>query len=435
MAHIMGLDEEEAMSVKPVLSTCLRVYDDATILPQGHRSIESNAFKNVVMRFDGQEGSLMADAFSCNWFAGASALRVPNEIAEPLLRDPSKRAEALAKLVDAIPSEMEGADVQVGPELDGDEHDRDTKPWTAGFDSPGCCVGLYSAQQSRAPEASLSGMHRIHNAYFLVCKAGGGVAAQTFHSRLATALGKGLSLDAALKEGTLPGAQGLRRVSLSAQRNRARILEMAARAIGFHTVDTIGDNASPVDTPYRQAIVQLNVHTNVLREVQGGGGRTVWQYAAGCVDATASQGILSASNPQEGFVMLTDANGGYKINLRNRAMNCIPFSSVRIATNKDIVIHAAEEHKRAISSGKDAHPDAQWVRDRFGWKVKPSSSGMHLEPPTLWGTHSSEEFVTAFGRELGLQACRVVRLQPEIVAIAGTEAAKLRAATKHVSKR
>ena len=90
--------------------------------------------------------------------------------------------------MDAIPSEMEGSDVQVGPELDGDEQDRDRAPWIAGFDSPGCCVGLYSAQQSRAPEAHMAGMHRIHSAYFLVCKAGAGLAGQTFHSRLVAAL-------------------------------------------------------------------------------------------------------------------------------------------------------------------------------------------------------------------------------------------------------
>ena len=434
MAHIMGLDEEEAASVKPALSAVLRVYDDATILPQGHRSMESNAFKNVAMHIDGNEPQLMADAFSPNWFSGVSVLQVPAGVAEPLMRDPRKRAEALLKLVAAIPSEMEGADVQVGPELDGDEHDRDTKAWVAGFDSPSCCVGLYSAQQSRSPDSGLTGMHRIHNAYFLVCKAGGGVAAQTFHSRLCGALGKGVSLNEALKDGASPGAQGLRRVSLAAQRNRGRILELAARAIGFHGLDTIGDNASPASSPYRQAIVQLNVHTNVLREVPGQSGRMLWQYASGCVDAAASQGVIAASNLQEGFVMLTDSNGGYKLNLRNRAMNCVPFASGRISTNRDTVMRAADAHKQAISSGEEAHPDAAWVRDRFGWKDKGESLGLRLEPPALWGTHASEEFVTAFGRELGLQSCRVVRLQPEIVAIAGTEAAKLRAAVRHVSK-
>lgn len=436
MAHILGLDDDEAALVKPALATCLRVYDDAIILPQGHRSVESNAFKNVVMRLDGTEPKLVSDVFSPNWFAGVSVLQVPADVAEPLLRDPRKRSEALQRLVAAIPSEMEGADVTVGPELDGDQHDRDTKPWVAGFDSPSCCVGLYSAQQSRSPEAGLTGMHRIHNAYFLVCKAGGGLAAQTFHSRLSTALAKGQSLDEALKEGGNPGPQGLRRVSLAAQRNRGRILEMAARAIGFHSVDTISDNASPASHPYRQAIVQLNVHTNVLREVLPLNGRAMWQYASGCVDATMSSGLVAASNLQEGFVMVTDSDGGFKVNLRNSAMNCLPFASARTASNRDMVMTAAAAHKKAIETGREAHPDAQWVRDRFGWKeAKGAVAGVQIEPPALWGTYASEEFVTAFGRDLGLSSCRVVRLQPEVVAIAGVESAKLRAATRHVQKR
>ena len=76
------------------------------------------------------------------------------------------------------------------------------------------------------------------------------------------------------------------------------------------------------------------------------------------------------------------------------------------------------------------------MRDRFGWKeAKGAVAGVQIEPPALWGTYASEEFVTAFGRELGLSSCRVVRLQPEIVAVSGAEAAKLRAATRHVQKR
>jgi hypothetical protein len=77
-----------------------------------------------------------------------------------------------------------------------------------------------------------------------------------------------------------------------------------------------------------------------------------------------------------------------------------------------------------------AHPDAEWVRERFAWKAKPL--GVDLEPPPLWGTYASEEFVTKWGRELGIATCRVMRLQPEAVAIAAVEPAKLRAAARHV---
>jgi hypothetical protein len=390
--------------------------------------VSLSGFKNVAIKLSGTESELAPELFSPNWFSGVSALSIPADIAESLLKDPRKRASALAKLAEAIPSEMEGAEVQVGPELDGDEHDRDTNKWVAGFDSPGCCVGLYSAQQSRAPESQTHGMHRIHNAYFLVCKAGGGAAAQTFHSRLTAALSQGRSLDECLKQGESPGPQGLRRVSLAAQRNRARILELAARAIGYVGVDTIGDNAATPEHPYRMAITTLNVQTNVLREATGGH----WHYAAGCVDAASSQGLLSASNPHEGFVVFTDSNAGYKINLRNPAYNCLPFSSQRIGCNRDAVMRAADAHKKAIAGVESAHPDAQWVRERFAWKAK--QVGVDIEPPPLWGTYDSEEYVTAWGRELGVSACRVMRLQPEIVAIAAVEPAKLRAAAKHVQK-
>jgi hypothetical protein len=427
MARVLGL-EEVSPGLKSALGSCLRVYDEAVVLPQAHRSTESGGFKNVAMRLSGTEGELSGEIFSPNWFAGVSAVAVPTSVAEPLLKDPRKRAAALAKLVAAIPSEMEGADVQVGPDIDGDEHDRDTKPWQAGFDSPGCCVGLYSAQQSRAPDTQVQGMHRIHNTYFLVCKAGGGAAAQTFHSRLTAALGQGQSLDECLKQGESPGPQGLRRVSLAAQRNRARILAVAARAIGFEAIDTISDNASCVSDPHRMAITTLNVHTNVLREGMTGG----WHYAAGCVDAASSQGLVSSSNPHEGFVVFTDSQAGYKINLRNPAYNCLPFSSMRLGNNRDSVMAAADKHKKALSGSEPAHPDAQWVRERFAWKAK--QLGVDIEPPPLWGTYGSEEFVTAWGRELGVSSCRVMRMQPEIVAIAAVEPAKLRAAAKHVQK-
>lgn len=434
MARILGLDEVDS-TLKAQLSSSLRVYDEAVVLPQAHRSAESGAFKNVAMRLDGVEKDISSAIFSPDWFSGVSAVAVPSEIAEPLLKDPRKREEALRKLVQAIPSEMDGSDVTVGPALDGDENDRDTAPWTPGFDTPGCCVGLYSAQQSRAPDATLEGMRRLHNAYFLVCKAGGGLAAQTFHTRLSTALDqRGMSLDEALNSGTCPGPQALRRVSLAAQRNRGRILELAARALGFTAVDTIGDNASPVTKPHRLAITHLNVSCNVIKEVDSHG-RSQWQYTAGCVDAATSQGLMSSSNPQEGFLVFTSTQNSYKVNLRNQAYNCLPFASVRIAGNRDTVMRAADAHRKAIDSGVEAHPDSSWTRERFGWRDKGEHHGIQLEPPQLWGTYASEAYVNSWARELGISAYRTERLQPEIVAVAGTEAAKVRAAARHISKR
>ena len=368
----------------------MRLYDECIVLPQAHRSSESGGFKNVAMRLSGTEPDLGSEIFSPNWFVGVSAAIVPAKEAEALLKDPAKRAAALKRLVAAIPSEMEGADVTVGPELDGDENDRDLKAWTPGFDTPGCCVGLYSAAQSKSPEAGMHGLNRIHHVYFLVCKAGGGIAAQTFHARISAALAKNQSLDECLLQGSEPGPQALRRVSMAAQRNRGRILCLAAEALGFHTIDTISDNASPTSNQYRVVVTQLNVHTNVLRKVEESARSGAYHYAAGCIDVQTSQGLISSSNVAEGFVLFTDSEGNYRINLKNGAHNTVPFATVRLQNNRDIVMSAADQYKR--SKATSPHPDAQWIRERFAWKGK--DFGFDMEPPPLWGSHSHEDFVT-----------------------------------------
>eukprot|EP00966_Prymnesium_polylepis_P075379 1748406-Prymnesium_polylepis.1 len=130
------------------------------------------------MRLSGSEPGITEETFSPNWFAGVSMVPIPNEKAEALLSDDHKRRGILKALSDAIPSEMKDSQLQVGPELDGDDQDRDTKSWQAGLDGPGCCVGLYSAAQSRAPEVFQTGMSRMHTSYYLVCKAGSGVTGQ-----------------------------------------------------------------------------------------------------------------------------------------------------------------------------------------------------------------------------------------------------------------
>eukprot|EP00966_Prymnesium_polylepis_P196256 4548389-Prymnesium_polylepis.1 len=137
---------------------------------------------------------------------GVSLVPVPNEKAEMLLSSSAKRRNMLRKLAESIKSEMADSQLQVGPDIECDEHDRDIKHWIEGFDAPGCCAGLYSALQSREPESSKSGMSRVHRSYYLLCKAGAGVAGQTFHARLCLALSRGATLDEALSEGGNPGA-------------------------------------------------------------------------------------------------------------------------------------------------------------------------------------------------------------------------------------
>ena len=182
MARLLGIEGDNVPSeLRSALMDSLRVYDEAVILPCGHRSCESGAFKNVVMRIAGTEHELRADNFSPNWFSGVSMIPFPNALAERLLTDDDQRKRALAALVAAVPSEMASSDVQVGPELDGDEHGVDSSHWQFGFDSPGCSVGLYSAQETRSPVVGATGMDRVHHTYYLVCKAGGGVAHTLTH--------------------------------------------------------------------------------------------------------------------------------------------------------------------------------------------------------------------------------------------------------------
>ena len=164
-------------------------------------------------------------------------------------------------------------------------------------------------------------------------RAGGGVAAQTFHTRLIAALAKGALLDEVLEQGSEPGPQALRRVAVAAKRNRGRILIAAAHALGFHSIDTIGDQASPDGIPYRVAIAPIDVAINVLRKVDTAQ-RSVWQYTSGCVDAASSLGLLAASNAAQGFLLFTGANGELKMSAKNAFFGTLPFATPRLCANR-----------------------------------------------------------------------------------------------------
>jgi hypothetical protein len=432
MARVVALDDIDIKLKQHVVSS-LRVCDEAVVLPQAHRSPESGSLKNVVMRFNGSEENLNPDVFSPLWFSGVSVIPFPVDKAEAILSSDAKRKEMARTLANSIPSEMQDAQIQVGPELDGDDQDRDTAKWEAGFDGTGCCVGLYSALQNRAPDAHLTGMSRVHKSYFLVCKAGPGIAGQTFHARLSVSLKAGQSLDEALSEEGTPGARALRRVAVAAKRNRCRILNTAAQALGFHCVDTIGDNASPLSTPYRIAIPSVDCCYNALVHVDAGG-RSVWQYTSGCVESSISLGAITSSNVAEGFVAFTHPSGEMRYTVRNEAFGVIPFSTQRILSNRDAVFKATEEHKRAKSGKSYAHPDHEWLSTHFAWHSKQFDSSVEIEPPGLWGSHESENFTAEWARELGISRASALRLQPELVALSAIEPGKLRVALKAVAK-
>lgn len=433
MAHLVSLDEIDD-SLRTHLNKSLRSSDICVVLPQSSRSVESGNVKNCVIKLNGYDPGINPDIFSPNWFGGVSVVKVPNDRAEMLLSTPTRRSQMLKALVDAIPSEMQETQLQVGPELTGDEQDRDTQTWLPGFDGPGCCVGLYSAMHNKSPETHENGMSRVHRDHYLVCKAGAGLAGQTFHARLTSALRGGASLDDALSEEGNPGAGALRRVASAAKRNRSRTLLLAAEALGFYNIDTLGDSASPITVPHRVAIPQIDVSYNTLlrEDPEKHALGYTWKYAAGACDAAASQGALVSSNVAEGFIAFFNSSTGDRLMLKNDAFSCLPFSTPRILSNRDAVFKAADAHKQAHGCSKNAHPDHEWVSARFAWRSKDFGNHIDIEPPCIWGSHSSECFLSEWARELGVSRASSVRLQPELVAISAVEPGKLRVAGKYV---
>ena len=434
MARLVTIDGLEIdTKLRSYLMGALRVCDECVVLPQASRSLESGSLKNCVIRFAASEPEPNSEIFSPNWFCGVAVLRVPSEKAEFLLNNSTKRSDALKALVKSIPSEMADPDLQVGPRLDGDSQERDTERWEAGFDGPGCCVGLYSALQNKSPELSQTGMSRCHKDYYIVCKAGSGVAGQTFHARLVSALKAGATLESALSESGSPGAAALRRVESAAKRNRARILLRAAEAFGF-VVGTIGDNASPSTDPHRVAIPDMDCCYNTLVRDDRNVARPVYRYASGACDSYFCRGMITSSNAAEGFVAFLDSSGD-KFVLKNIAHSCLPFSTPRLSNNRDTVFRAVDAYKQSRATRSAAHPDNEWIRSRFGWKSKDvgGTSTVEIEPPCLWGSHCSEAFLAEWGRELGVSRANVLRLQPELVSISAMEPRKQRVASKAIS--
>jgi hypothetical protein len=430
MSRLLSLNNIDD-DLKALITKKLRDCDEAIVLPQAHRSPESGIIKNVIMKLDGSVSGINPDVFSPMWFSGVSVIKFPTDKAEQIIQSDEIIKSTLQKLKGCIPSEMHNSSVQVGPELNGDEFDRDTLGWEAGFDSPVCCVGLYSSLQNRCD----NGISRSFKSFYLVCKAGPGICGQTFHARLVASLKQGASLNDALSENGNPGSRALRRVSYAAKRNRGRILKMAADILGFDDVDTIYDNASPADHPYRIAIPEIDICYNAIVRNDY---TDTWRYTSGCTEKSLSVGTLVSSNMTEGFIAFTKPSGDMRFELTNEACDSLPFSSKRIISNRDAVMKAVKHYKKNTDStrdGKSAHTDCEWISTHFSWNSKPFkqiSPNKDIEPPGFWGTHQSEEFISEWLRELGIAGSSVVRLIPECVAISAVEGGKLRIALKEI---
>jgi hypothetical protein len=430
MARILSLDDCP-VSLRNHLVRSLRSLDEAVLLPQAERRDDTGTFKNIVFRLAGNEADVPISIFNPSWFSGVSAVKVSGSFVNKILNDPAARAAALARLKDAIPSETADSSLHVGPALDCDETDHDKTEWTAGFDSPSCFVGLFSADHSTAPDPTKRGMNRTHQTTYLVCKAGSGIAGATFHARLIAALKKGGTLENCLDRGE-PGPAALRRVTMAGSRNRARILMMAADALGAPTMDSVPDTSSR--GKYRCCVTSLDVNVNCIRKVEDAVSRPTFQYTT-AVDAATSQGLVSLSNAADGVVLLLSSSGEVRQTLRNEAHSTLPCSSTRITSDTDLIASIVKEYKDAAKHNEEAHFDSEFLRSRFTWKNRsfPGTEGApDIEPLSLWGSHEAENYLSRFSRELGVATCQVVRLRPAAVCLAGVDSSKLRAAVKSI---
>lgn len=420
---------------KNVACTCLRECDEVVLHEGCAYTDESLCFKNTAFRLSGDAPSVPANLFSPDWCHGVSGVVLNSEAAARLnALAPNvlqARVEALAK---AVNNDLVDHETQVGASLSVDG-DRDTESWVAGFDSSSCCVGLYATDDCVLHDGAPEGSERVHRCYWLMCKAGAGVAAQEFSARLDIALKDAMSLNQCLAPGAEPGDEGLRRVASAARRNRARVLHAAAVAFGIDDcIDMVMDNTASFDSPLqRHVMLDVDAPTNMLVPLHLNGiATTDWLYCAGCLHTPSTHGIVSCANAAAGFVLIRGAAAvrrDERACMRNAFYDTVPFGSTRLRSNGEAVADAL--------SRVDGHADNTWLRDTFYWRspferlrlrfgdVEASTLAKTL-PVQLWGTHGLDQWLESTGALLGVSGMHVSRLRPVKVLLAGTEPGKLR---------
>lgn len=426
MARLLTIDNV-TVALRNALLAALRPGDEAILLPQADQSIESGVFKNVVFQLDGQASGLSSSVFSPDWFCGVSLLKIrPNDVptVQKIVDDPAQRC-AFFKELREFQSELFDSSVEVGPPLACDENDRDLEnsTWHAGFDSSASFVGLFSAEHSKIPEGGSSGNKRVFKEFYLACRAGGGIAASTFHARLQAGLASGASLDALLEDDVKPpGSQGLRRVASASARNRRRLLFDAAKALGISDFPDVGDPQSR--NKFRSAVPDVEVSCNTLRKLDVDGASR-WQYSA-AVDGLASKGLASLSNAADGILLFCESGNNLKIILKNRMWQAIPFNTKRIATSRELSDVALQRRREGRP-----HFDDEWIKKHFTWQNRKFEDNQYdFIPFSLCSSHDNEAYAQKFSRELGLADLQAIRLRPELVCVAGVPPGKLRALVK-----
>ena len=288
MVHLMGITDIDP-NLTEYLETKCNVSDSAFCLPTAHTSVDSGALKGVTLRLVGDVSPVSPDLFSQNWFCGVTVVKIPNDAVERLVSTSEQRKDTLNKLVECTHSETQDIRLKIGPTMMGDSHDNDTGAWMCGFDGPGCCVGIYSASANKAPNKECVGMNRAHRNYYILCKAGAGVAGQTFHSHFTASLNRGATLDEALGDGGTPGRSALYRLGEASRRNRGRIIASCCEKLELDYIDSLPDNMSPPGCPYRLAVPHFECTYNSIYKLDISKS-SVWQYASGTCDANVSRG-------------------------------------------------------------------------------------------------------------------------------------------------
>ncbi|MDA9633361.1 hypothetical protein N9S81_00315, partial [bacterium] len=345
MARLLAVDDV-SVPLRNTLLKYLSPMDEAVLLPQATQSQDSASFKNVCFRLCATQET-NSNIIPLDLFTGVSIARISSgedvKLLQGAFEQKETRAALLQNLVDSISSEMNDDAVTIGPQLDCGEDERDlpTDNWTAGFDSPSAFVGIFSAQNSHPTEPGTTGQSRVYDEYYLVCKAGGGLAGSTFHSRLRAELAKGKTLDQCLDEGGIPGACALRRVSTAGQRNRGRILAKASCALGLKNLSTVGD--TPARNKEKIVVADVDVVVNSLKKLETS--KTPTFQLACCTDLSLSKGACFLSNASDGLTLLLSSSGDMKPSVSNETFASLPFFSVRIKSSRDLAGDVVRAHK------------------------------------------------------------------------------------------
>lgn len=418
------------VGLRNALLGSLSSYDEAVLLPQASKSSESDAFKNVAFRLRGDTSRNPA-VFGSRFYDGLSAVRL-NEtdagIVSRILECSGRREAVLQTLATKIKSEIADSDLVVGPSLECDGDERDTNEWVCGLDATSSFAGLFSAFHSRPPSGtSDSALSRPHLEYFLVVRAGAGVASQTFHARLSTALAAGATLDACLEDDVSPpGSTALRRLQRAGTRNRCRILAEIADELKLTGVATVGDSECPKRT--RTAVSHVDLQVNTLNKIDETISTTNsvtssnWRYIT-AVDCASSTGAGTLSNAAQGVVLFAPPVTTETLKttpVRNECLNALPFTTPRLQTERKMV--------DVVCKHKQLHPDADWVTSRFAWQSSiDDKRAANIPPTSLWGSHGATTWSKSFARELSVNELEPLVLSPELVVTAGIAAGKLRA--------